>query len=179
MSRFLYYGASANLSHINPNYYSPELRDPDPTTTNCVSCSIATDVSLAGIPVVASEFMFSDIWLICEIYGRDFEDILIEKDYENEIKNISVDASDYILQEKIKEFILMKMNELKSIFEVAGNQSRGIVVVGTTDNKPCHAFNICNMGDVGVQFMDGQNNKIVIGFSEKTNYIGYIRTGFI
>ena len=175
MSRFLYYGASANLSHINPNYYSPEPRYPDPTTTNCVSCSIATDVSLAGIPVVASEVMFLDMWLICEIYGRDFEDILTE----NEIKNISVDVSDYILQEKIKEFISMKMNELKSIFEVAGDKSRGIVIVGTTDNKPCHAFNICNMGEEGVQFMDGQNNKVVIGFSEKTDYIGYIRTGFI
>lgn len=78
MSKFLWYGGSANLDHVNPNF------DPSGLTNsyniNCLSCAIATDVSLSGILVRAMPYVIEEnIRAVEEFYGSKFRDILEPK----------------------------------------------------------------------------------------------------
>jgi hypothetical protein len=56
LGKFLYYGQDAHLSHVNPGFYrnNVKLIEDDPYEINCVSCAIATDISLRGTQIIGA-----------------------------------------------------------------------------------------------------------------------------
>jgi Papain fold toxin 1, glutamine deamidase len=162
MNKFLWYGGSANLDHVNPNF------DPSGLTNshniNCVSCAIATDVSLSGILVCAMPYAIKeDIRAVEEFYGSKFRDILIPKD---------ILEKDSLM---VTEILAGKMNEIKSELIKLGEKSRFIIYVKT--RRPGgHVFNAWNKGGK-IEFLDGQNNKIVNDFQSSIGIISLLQTG--
>jgi Papain fold toxin 1, glutamine deamidase len=163
MSKFLWYGGSANLDHINPNF------DPSGLTNshniNCLSCAIATDVSLSGILVRAMPYAIEeDIRAIEKFYGREFRDILKAED---------IREKDSLM---VTEILAGKMNEIKYELIQLGERSRFIVYVKT--RRPGgHVFNAWNKGGK-IEFLDGQNNRIVNDFQSSIGIISLLQTGF-
>jgi Papain fold toxin 1, glutamine deamidase len=164
MSNFLQYGGSANLQHINPKFYVPE--DTNHYEINCVSCAIATDVSLSGILVSAMPYSAKeDTKLIEEFYGREFRNILEPQDIHGED------------QSTVTEILARKMNEIRTGLIISGEKSRLIIYVKTIDPGG-HVFNAWNKRGV-IEFLDGQNNRLVERFGSSIGIISLLQTGFI
>lgn len=163
MNKFLYHGGSANLEHVNPNFNPSGFRGP--YNINCVSCAIATDASLGGIPVRAEPCVVeSNIVLIEKFYGREFRDILRPED---------IRGKD---QSTVTEILSRKMNEIRSELMISGEKSKLIIYVQTR-SAGGHVFNAWNKRGV-VEFLDGQNNRLVDKFGSSVGVISLLQTGF-
>jgi hypothetical protein len=170
-SPFLYYGKDAHLSHVNPSFYidyDEEANDSllNPYQINCVSCAIATDISLTGIRVRAEPYnMKEEVEALEGFYRGKLIDILQPKDICREEEN------------KRKKILAMKMKEIKHILEKAGAKSRFIIFVkGRSPGG--HVFNAWNTGRK-IELIDGQNNKIVTGIKPGVGIIQLLQTGFL
>jgi Papain fold toxin 1, glutamine deamidase len=163
-NKFLYYGGSANLEHVNPNFDPSGLTGP--YNINCVSCAIATDVSLGGILVRAVPCAVEDdIILIQKFYGREFRDILRPED---------IRGKD---QSTVTEILSRKMNEIRSELTRSGEKSRFIIYVKTI-RPDGHVFNAWNKGEGIIQLLDGQKNEFVTNFQSSIGIISLLQTGF-
>jgi Papain fold toxin 1, glutamine deamidase len=170
---FLNYGEDAHLSHVNPDFH---IRDDNNSLgkqykINCVSCAIATDSNLAGIKVRASPLENrQDVEDIQNIYGREFRCILEPGDIHREEHNRKI------------EILSAKMDWIKNFLINAGEKSRVIICVYRRfPNQPTigHVFNAWNRGEGVIEFLDGQNNKIVTGFYSEIAIVLLLQTGFV
>jgi Papain fold toxin 1, glutamine deamidase len=165
MDYFLHYGGSANLEHVNPNFDRSNSGLTDPHNINCVSCAIATDAHLSGIRVCAFPYDVKEhIEAIQNFYGRRFFDILIP----GNICGRDESTRAAILSEK--------MTEIKDLLIKSGEKSRFIIYVKTI-RAGGHVFNAWNKGGV-IEFLDGQNNKVVNKFQSPIGVISLLQTGF-
>jgi Papain fold toxin 1, glutamine deamidase len=170
---FLYYGGDAHLVDVNPDFY-PEGTNSltNPYRINCVSCAIATDSNLAGVNVKASPFENrQDIKGIQNIYGRKFEYIL-----KSEEKIHRKDVSRKI------EILSDKKNLIEAKLRSTGEESRAIIYVEKyVPGQPTlgHVFNVWNRGKGVIEFLDGQNNKIVTDFHPGIAIISLLQTEFV
>ena len=188
MSKFLSYGGDALLSHVNPGFYKFNQDVDDLHKTNCVNCAIATDLSLQhiqGVEVVLAPFSsyvsstttdreikysalpstFKPVNEIEDLYPATFQDILTPED----IQEGSVNWN-------LTETLLMGMEKICSIVQGAGKKSRGVIYVQTENGNSGHVFNVWNKEGSIIEFLDGQNNKIVTGFLPKTSLVVLLLT---
>jgi hypothetical protein len=175
LGKFLYYGQDAHLSHVNPDFYrnNRKLID-DPYEINCVSCAIATDISLRGIQLIRASpckirrdlKVIQDIY---EVYGREFKDILEPNDIFREAESRRIE----ILSEKMHQIETELINE--------GEKSSVIIYVEKYvqgKGSYIHVFNAWNKGEM-IEFLDGQNNKVVKSFHPQVAAISILQTGFL
>lgn len=170
---FLNYGEDAHLRHVNPDFHRSDDDNSllNPYQINCVGCCIATDSSLAGVDVRALPFeKRQNVECVQNIYGREFRDILNANDIYREEPSRQIE----ILSEKI--------DSIKSFLVNAGGKSRVIIYVQKYVPKQRtigHVFNAWNRGEGVIEFLDGQNNKIVTGFDPGISIISLLQTGFV
>jgi Papain fold toxin 1, glutamine deamidase len=170
---FLNYGEDAHLRHVNPDFHRRDDNNSvgNQYKINCVSCAIATDSNLAGVNVRASPFENrQDVEDIQNIYGREFIDILEPRYIHGEERNRKI------------EILSDKMDWIENFLINAGEKSRVIICVQRrVPNQPTtgHVFNAWNRGEGVIEFLDGQNNKIVTGFYSEIAIISLLQTGFI
>jgi hypothetical protein len=183
MSKFLSYGGDALLSHVNPDFYRFSQVIDNPYRTNCVNCAIATDLSLQyiqGVEVVLAPLSsylsstttawkikyralpstFKPVNEIEDLYSMEFQDILTTEDIQAGAINGNT-----------AEILVMGMKMIRSTIQDAGEKSRGIIYVQTEDGNSGHVFNVWNKGKSIIEFLDGQNNKIVTGFLPETSLV--------
>ncbi len=174
LGQFLYYGQDAHLSHVNPSFYRNNRKPiDDPYAINCVSCAIATDISLRGTQVIRASpceerQRFEVIQNIYGVYGREFEDILEPRDIFREYENTRAE----ILAERMShiETILLSEGENSSIIIYIQKYVRG-------KENSAHIFNAWHKGEGTIEFLDGQNNKIVTDFHPQIAAISILQTG--
>jgi Papain fold toxin 1, glutamine deamidase len=171
MSKFLSYGGDALFSYVNPDSY----------TENCVNCAIAIDLNIKGahdtriigdtssyvsckttkqgLKYSALPSTFQTVNEIEDLYSRRFQDILTKED----IREAAVVGN-------TNEILLMGMKMIRSTIQDTGENSRGIIFVQSeakNGEEEGHVFNVWNKGKGTVEFVDGQKNKIVTGFSQE------------
>jgi Papain fold toxin 1, glutamine deamidase len=188
LGKFLYYGEDAHLSHVNPGFYI-QRNDltKNPYKINCVSCAIATDLNLGDVrDITFSPFIRDYISVNTIEQNPTFSAVPLEQEasvfyieyvYEKSFEIIVSTQSDSGNQSDGDRYLLLSdgMNNIVSRIRTAGRKSRGIILVQTDDAGSRHVFNVWNKGEK-VEFLDGQNNKIVTGFSQSIERIELLIT---